>query len=157
VAGDTFPIAHGALDMAAFDFTYEKKGFGFRAEVASAHTSAGANEDHRPQVARGFYTEAYYSWSPCFFKCGPIAKSFKDPRLIFAARFDSIELNPGRDDARDLKRVTAGISFRPLAKTVFKLDYQMDFSHSGLTLDTIPDSGKGKRTDALLFGFATGF
>ncbi|MEI6232613.1 MAG: hypothetical protein WCT04_06150 [Planctomycetota bacterium] len=156
-AGDTFPIAHGALSLAAIDLTYEKKNFGFRAEAATARTSAGANEERKAQSARGIYTEAFYSWKPCFFNEGPIAKSFKDPRLVFATRFDWVELNHGRDDARDLKRVTAGISFRPLSKTVIKLDYQMDFSHSGLTLDTLPDSGRGKRTDAILFGVATGF
>lgn len=156
-AGDTFPIAHGALDLAAFDLTYEKNHFGFRTELATARTSAGANPDRKAQSARGFYTEAFYAWQPCFFKEGPIAKSFKDPRLVFATRFDWIELNPGRDDARDLKRLTTGVSFRPLSKTAIKFDYQMDFSHSGLTLDTLPDSGRGKRTDAFLFGVTTGF
>lgn len=156
-AGDTFPIAHGALDLAAFDLTYEKNNFGFRGEAVTAHTSAGANEERRPQSARGFYAEACYNWKPCFFKCGEFAKRYKDPRIVFATRFDYVELNPGRDDTIDLKRLTAGISFRPLAKTVIKLDYQADFSHSGIGPDQLFDSGKGHRTDAVIFGIATGF
>ncbi len=156
-AGDFHPIAHGALDIKAFDFTYEKKNFGFRAEASDAHTGAGANPERIAQSARGFYAEAFYSWKPCFFTCGPIAKSFKNPRLIFAERFDYVELNPGRADGRDLERLTTGISFRPLAKTVIKLDYQMDFSRSGLSPNQLYDSGKGHRTDAILLGIATGF
>ena len=156
-AGDTFPIAHGALDMAAFDITYEKNNIGFRGEAVTAHTSAGANDERRAQSARGFYAEAYYNWKPCFFKCGEFAKCYKDPRIVFATRFDYVELNPGRDDTIDLKRLTAGISFRPLTKTVIKLDYQADFSHSGIGPDQLYDSGKGHRTDAVIFGIATGF
>src|ERR1043165_634126 len=156
-AGDFLPVASGAFNVAALDLTYERRNFGFRAEAATSHTGGGSNEDRRPQSARGFYTEAYYSWKPCIFECGPLAKSWKDQHLIFSTRFDWVELNPARDDSRDLKRVTVGVSYRPLHQTVVKLDYQMDFSHSGLTLDSIPDSGKGKRTDAILFGVSTGF
>src|SRR5579862_3516425 len=187
-AGDFFPKAHGALEIEAVDFTYEKtlkpnkSNFGFRAEAANAHVSAGAASPsplggeglgvrgRLAQSAHGFYAEAYYSWKPGIFDkwtagfqpartTGTVGlqPARATPTLVFASRFDCISLNEGRADARDLKRLTTGISFRPLAKTVIKLDYQLDFSHSGLTLDQIPDSGRGKRTDAVLFGVATGF
>ena len=147
----------GALTLAALDFTYEKKDFGLRSEAALARSSARTNLAQRAQTARGFYAETFYSFHPCWLKTGPIGKSFKDPRLVVSSRFDWIELNPGRDDSRDLRRVTFGLSYRPLRQTVFKLDYQMDFSSSGLTPDTLPDSGRGHRTNAVLFGVATGF
>jgi hypothetical protein len=155
--GDELNLGGGQASVYALDATYEKWNFGVRGEVAWAHADSGANDTQKQQNGWGYYVEGYYKFWPKFLNCSPFGNDFKDPKLVFAARYDWVDLNESRLDQRDMGRVTVGIGYRPVPNTVFKFDYQIDHSPSGRSGTTLSESGEGKNTDAFLFGIATGF
>ncbi|MBI3828149.1 MAG: hypothetical protein HY291_01445 [Planctomycetes bacterium] len=151
----------GTIQLFALDWTYEKsfkkKGtLGVRGEAAMAHVSPGREPDAPGQQAWGWYTEAYYSFWPGFLTKSAFGRDFKDPRLVFAVRYDWTDLNIDSFNRNDMSRTTVGLSYRPTSRVVFKLDYQMDHSPSR-TGGPHPESGDGSNTDALLFGLSVGF
>ncbi|MCW8128785.1 MAG: hypothetical protein KIS92_00240 [Planctomycetota bacterium] len=151
----------GTVQIFAIDATYEKsfkeKGtLGVRGEAAMAHVSPGREPGAPGQQSWGYYLEGYYSFWPGFLTESPFGKGFKDPRLVFAVRYDWVDADIDSFDRKDLSRTSVGISYRPTSRVVYKLDYQIDHAESrdgsGLS-----DSGDGSRTDAFLFGVALGF
>jgi hypothetical protein len=155
--GEEVNYKGGTSHIFALDATYEKWNFGVKGEVAWARTEEGANNTGREQAGWGYYVEGYYKFWPKFLNDSPFGKDFKDPKLVFAARYDWVDLNERRLDQRDMGRVTVGIGYRPIPSTVFKFDYQYDHSPSGLDGTTLSESGAGQSTDAFLFSVATGF
>jgi hypothetical protein len=147
----------GALHIVNFDLTYEKKGFGLRGEMALAHADDGANSTGRDQDAFGYYVEAYYKFWPKFLSSSPFGKGFKDPKLVAAVRFDSIDNDVNKFDRRDLRRVSIDLAYRPIENVAFKLEYQFDHTPSGTAGTELEESGDGKNTDAFLFGVHYGF
>lgn len=155
--GTVLDLHDGVIQVTALDATYEKWNFGVRGEVAFSHMDSGGNDTQRKQDAWGYYIEGYYKFWPKFLNSSPFGKDFKDPKLVFAARYDWVDLNRDSLDQRDMGRVTVGIGYRPLPNTVFKFDYQIDHSPSHRAGTTLEDSGHGRNTDAFLFGVMTGF
>jgi hypothetical protein len=155
--GDTLNLHDGLLNITALDATYEKWGFGARGEVAFAHVDSGANDTQRKQDGWGYYVEGFYKFWPKFLNSSPLGKGFKDPKLVFASRYDWVDLNRDSFDQRDMGRVTVGLSYRPVPHTVFKFDYQIDHSPSSRDGTTLGESGKGQNSNAFLFGVSTGF
>ena len=155
--GDSINLHDGRIQVTALDATYEKWNLGVRGEVAFSHMDSGGNETQRKQDGWGYYIEGFYKFWPKFLNSSPFGKDFKDPKLVFAARYDWVDLNRDSLDQRDMGRVTVGIGYRPLPNTVFKFDYQVDHSPSHRTGTTLEDSGQGRNTDAFLFGVMTGF
>lgn len=147
----------GEAHILALDATYEKWMFGVKGEAAFARTDAGANNTGDHQSGWGYYVEGFVKFWPSFLNDSPFGKDFKDPKLVFAVRYDWVDLNEDTLDQRDLGRVTLGIGYRPVPNTVFKFDYQMDHSPSSRGGTTLGESGHGKNTDAFLFSIATGF
>lgn len=151
----------GTVQIFALDATYEKsfkeKGtLGVRGEAVMSHVSPGRTPDARGQQAWGYYAEGYYSFWPGFLTNSPFGKDFKDPRVVFAVRYDWTDLDIDSFDRKDMSRVSVGVSYRPTSRVVFKLDYQMDHSNSRDGAGH-PESGDGSNTDAFLFGVALGF
>jgi hypothetical protein len=157
-AGDTVAFPSGRLYVSAADVTWEKKNLGFRGEAAVAHTDAGENSTGKEQTAWGYYAEGYYKFWPCFLNSSPFGK-FKDPKLVAALRYDYVDFNTQAPATPSIQRVTAGISYRPLPRTVFKFDYQNDWLGSGLAGQDYDESETGlkKHTHAFLFSVTTGF
>ncbi|MCZ7649128.1 MAG: porin [Planctomycetota bacterium] len=148
----------GTVQIWSADLTFERGDFGFRGEAAMAHAPAGRTVGGEGQQAFGFYTEAYYSFWPSFINSTPFGKdTYKDPKLVAAVRFDYVDLALDNFDQRDLRRLTLGLSYRPIPRTVFKFDYQMDWSPSTRQGTTLSESGANDETDAFLFSVAVGF
>lgn len=160
----------GLSDIWALDVTYEKafKGWGtlgFRGEAVMAHAGPGRTFDPddpvgslKGQQAWGYYAETYFKFWPSFLDGTPLGKeTFKNPELVFAVRYDWIDRDRDVLDQGDLGRVTLGISYRPVERTVFKFDYQMDRSPSNRHGTGPDETGFGDSTDAFLFGVAVGF
>lgn len=148
----------GSVQLWALDLTYERGAFGFRGEAAMAHAGPGRTFLGSGQQAFGMYAEAYYEFWPEFLDGTPFGKeTYKDPKLVGAVRFDYVDLATDNFDQRDLRRLTLGLSYRPVPRAVFKFDYQLDFSPSNRNGTGVGDSGFGDNTDAFLFGVAVGF
>ncbi|GMV80820.1 MAG: hypothetical protein AMXMBFR7_20040 [Planctomycetota bacterium] len=148
----------GTVQIWSADLTFERGDFGFRGEAAMAHAGPGRTFRGPGQQAFGFYAEAYYSFWADFLNGTPFGKDvYKDPKLVGAVRFDYVDLSTDNFDQRDLRRVTLGLSYRPIERMVFKFDYQMDFSPSDRVGTEFGDTGGNDETDALLFSVAVGF
>jgi hypothetical protein len=156
--GDTVRFGSGRLFVTAADVTWEKNNLGFRGEAALAHTDSGQNSTGAQQSAWGYYAEAYYKFWPKFLSNSPFGK-FKDPKLVGALRYEFVDFNSHTPATPSIQRVTGGISYRPLANTAFKFDYQYDWLGSGLVRQDYDDSETGlkKHDHAFLFGVTTGF
>jgi hypothetical protein len=155
--GDALSLHEGSLHITALDATYEKWMFGVKAEAAFAHADSGANATQRRQDGWGWYAEGFVKFWPKFLNDSPFGRGFKDPKLVFATRFEQVDPFAQRFDQRDLSRLTTGISYRPSRNTVFKFDYQIDHTNSSRAGTGLNESGKGRHTDAFLFSVATGF
>lgn len=155
--GNALNLNGGALHIVSADLTWERKGVGFRGEVALAHADDGSNDTGRDHDAFGYYLEAYYKFWPKFLNSSPFGKGFKSPKLVAAVRFDSVDLNRDSLDQRDLRRLSFDLAYRPMENVAFKLEYQFDHSPSGRNDTELEASGKGKNTDAFLFGVHYGF
>lgn len=148
----------GSVQLWALDMTYERGAFGFRGEAVMAHAGPGRTFLGSGQQAFGLYAEAFYEFWPSFLDGTPMGKpTYKDPKLVGAVRFDYVDLALDNFDQRDLRRLTLGLSYRPIERAAFKFDYQMDFSSSGRNGTGLGESGFGDNTDAFLFGVAVGF
>ena len=151
----------GEVRIGSLDWTYEKEfeghgTFGFKGEAAMAHVGPGRTFRARGQQAWGYYVEGSWAFWPGFLTKSSFGRAFKDPKLVLAARYDWTDLDIDRFDRRDMGRTTVGLSYRPLERVVYKIDYQMDHSPSR-DGPGHPDSGDGSRTDAFLFSVAVGF
>jgi hypothetical protein len=154
--GDPIRFSPGRLYVTAADVTWERKNIGFRGEAALAHSDVGINDTGHKQTAFGYYAEAYYKFWPCFLNSSPFGK-FKDPKLVAALRYDYVDLNQEADATPSIQRVTAGIGYRPVPRTVIKFDYQFDWQGSGLRDFDGSETGTNKHTRAFLFSVSTGF
>ena len=156
--GDLVRFPSGRLYVSAADVTWEKKNLGFRGEAARAHSDAGENSVGKQQTGWGYYAEGYYKFWPQFLSSSPFGK-FKDPKLVAALRYDYVDLNTQADATPSIQRLTAGMGYRPIPRTVFKFDYQFDLLGSGLVGHDYDESETGlkKHTRAFLFSVTTGF
>ena len=159
--GDTVDFHSGRLYMTAADVTWEKKNVGFRGEAAYAHTGAGENSTGRQQSAWGYYAEGYYKFWPGFLSSSPFEK-FKDPKLVAALRYDFVDLNTQAQATPSIQRVTAGIGYRPIPRTVIKFDYQFDWLGSGIVGQNYDapqalETGLNKHNRAFLFSVSTSY
>ncbi|HEY3324287.1 MAG TPA: hypothetical protein VGP72_27800 [Planctomycetota bacterium] len=156
-AGDTLHLHGGNLRIGALDLTYEKWNFGLKGEMALSHVDSGGNDTAKGQTAFGYYVEGYYKFWPKFLTKSPFGRSFKDPKLVLATRYESVDLNRAQLDQRDLRRVVVGLGYRPLPSTVFKFDVEFDHSPSHLSGTTLEESGLDRNSRSYLFGISTGF
>lgn len=155
--GNAINFGGGGLHILSADLTWERKGVGFRGEVARAHADRGANDTGTTHNAFGYYAEAYYKFWPKFLSSSPFGKGFKNPQLVAAVRFDSVDLNEDSLDRRDLNRLSFDMSYRPVPNVAFKLEYQLDHTPSRRAGTELESSGDGRNTDAFLFGVHYGF
>ena len=155
--GEVLNLKSGTVDISAFDVTWEKWSGGFRAEAAFAHADSGATSLAQKQDGWGYYAEGYYKFWPKFLNGTPMSLNFKDPKLVLAARYDWVDMDRDSADHRNVGRMTVGLGYRPLPNTVFKFDYQYEFSTANHHGEIFEETGTGKRTDAYLFSVTTGF
>lgn len=155
--GNALNFGDGGLHILSADLTWERKGVGFRGEIARSHVDSGANDTGKSQDAFGYYAEAYYKFWPKFLTNSPFGKGFKNPQLVAAVRFDYIDTNIDSLNRGDLNRLSLDLSYRPVPNVAFKLEYQLDHSPSRRAGSELEASGDGRNTDALLFGVHYGF
>lgn len=155
--GNAINFDGGGLHILSADLTWERKGVGFRGEVARSHVGRGANDTGKDQTAFGYYAEAYYKFWPKFLNSSPFGKGFKNAQLVAAVRFDYIDTNIDSLNRGDLNRLSLDMSYRPVPNVAFKLEYQFEHSPSRRAGTELERAGDGSNTDALLFGVHYGF
>lgn len=146
-----FSLGHGHYDdedrrnltMFGFDATVKKRPFELVGEYAKANLS---REDEEilagiPGGMEGWYVEARFHFFPESWR--GTARFFNDQSTFtLVTRWDDVDTDTGakavdfaargdryRDDRR---RFTLGFNFRPIEKTVFKVEYQWFFEPSGI-------------------------
>lgn len=149
----------GQMQIWSVDWNWEKKGFGLRGSAAMGNAAphfapAGDPTGHQ---AWGCSVEGFYQFWPKFLTKSAFGRGFDDPQLAVALRYDWVDLDLDRFDQRDMGRVTAGLSYRPTPRVVYKFDYQIDHSPSSRDDTTLSASGIGKNSDAFFFSVAVGF
>jgi len=149
--------SNGTLRISAVDFAYEKCGWGLKAEGSIAHAGYGRDEDNRKQDAAGFWVEGSYKFWPKFLTKSSFGRDFKDPKLILAARFEYLDVDKDVFDQRDMRRTSFELAYKPTDRVAVKFDYQMDHSLSSAPGFGLEGLGKGKNTDAFIFGLSVGF
>ena len=87
---------------------------------------------------------------------------FKDPQLVAAFRYDYVDLNTQAQATPSIQRVTAGLSYRPIPRTVIKFDYQFDWLGSGIVGQNYDapqalETGLNKHNRAFLFSISTSY
>lgn len=149
--------------MLGFDWRLRKGPFELLGEYAKLNLDRGPGEmttsvtTNVPGGMDGWYAELRYHFFPESWRADD---GLLGPRSTFCAtlRYDSIDSDTGttavdfasRGDAYrdDRRRLTCGLSFRPVQQSVFKLEYQWFPEHSGIA---------SVDNDRIVFSFATYF
>ncbi len=137
-AYNTYSIEGDVIDhkrnvrILAFDFEYRWRRLLARGEAATASIDIPTDHvdnDFLAESQRGFYFEGNYTFlrRPLF--------DMPDAALSFFTRFDYIDLNVGEFDKTaqnigdDVRRITAGVGFRPTSDTTLRISYWRQWSN----------------------------
>ncbi|HGY90426.1 MAG TPA: hypothetical protein ENK43_04575 [Planctomycetes bacterium] len=145
--------------MAAFDWFVKKGPFELKGEYVRFELERGPAERAAgaPDGAEGYYVELAFHFFPESWR-GTSSFFTDESTFTLVARFGNIDTDTAtqaidrgaRGDGfrDDLQRLTFGLNFRPIEKTVMRIEYQIFFEEDG-----IPDADN----DRLVISFATYF
>jgi len=112
------------LNMLGFDVAWHSGPFYSVAEWAQVNADASGSA---PTAMNGFYIEGGYTFFPDFFKNTFLDEDFVNPTVTLFCRYGQATLDTSSTAASaNPKRTTVGVNYRPMATTVFKMEYQMN-------------------------------
>ncbi len=145
--------------MAAFDWFVKKGPFELKGEYVRFELERGPAERAAgaPDGAEGYYVELAFHFFPESWR-GTSSFFTDESTFTLVARFGNIDTDTAtqaidrgaRGDAfrDDLQRLTLGLAFRPIEKTVMRVEYQIFFEEDGI---------RDADNDRLVISFATYF
>ncbi len=169
----TATTGSGNLDIFAVDWTLQRGPWELIGEAAwswiSNNNATGvAATPIGPGRMYGYYVQGNYHFMPEFLKRMAPSHFSDASTFTFTVRWEQVDTDSdnrtlvnGVGNRRELDRLTVGLTFRPMADTVFKINYQHNTQNGALGLipggDFSTDASTPIDGDGVLFQAATYF
>lgn len=123
------------MSMLGFDVAWKSGPFYSVSEWAQVKADASGSA---PTEMNGFYIEGGYTFFPDFFKNTFLDEDFSNPTFTVFGRYGQASLDTSSTAAvSNPKRTTVGVNYRPMATTVFKMEYQMNDAAENVVLGSV--------------------
>lgn len=102
----------------------------------------------------GYYLEGHYHLLPEFLKGSFLGLEFSDPVFTLVGRVSQVDTDLGVLNANDRMELLLGVNYRPIANTVFKLEYQWNLeTQAWFTGDPTRETPNNQLVASVAVGF----
>jgi hypothetical protein len=102
----------------------------------------------------GYYLEAHYHLFPDFLKGSFLGMDFSNPVFTLVGRISQVDTDTSQLNVNDRTELVLGVNYRPVANTVFKLEYQWNIENQALLTG---DPSKEINNNQFIASVAVGF